>query len=54
MQGFLILELNFLTNYKSLFLGEKEGDISSKDSFRGLRVHLTNHNVEKLCGKGNV
>lgn len=30
MQGFLIMELNFLTNYKSLFLVEKEGDISQQ------------------------
>lgn len=30
MQGFLIMELNSLTNYKSLFLVEKEGDISQQ------------------------
>lgn len=30
MQGFLITELNFLANYKSLFLAEKEGDISQQ------------------------
>lgn len=30
MQGFLIMELNFLANYKSLFLAEKEGDISQQ------------------------
>lgn len=30
MQGFLIMELSFLANYKSLFLVEQEGDISLK------------------------
>lgn len=31
MQGFfLIMELSFLANYKSLFLVEKEGDISQQ------------------------
>lgn len=34
MQGFLIMELSFLTNYKSLFLAKKEGDISQQ------RMHL--------------
>ena len=30
MQGFLIMELSFLTDYKSLFLVEKEGDVSQQ------------------------
>lgn len=30
MQGFLIMELSFLANYKSLFLVEKEGDINQQ------------------------